>query len=138
MTGNPSLLGAGGAVLGAAAAAAALIRGERIGFGQKALIAVVLLCAPGFIRRARTPVTPVLVPAEELLPETLPASGTADHLRRDIALRPVGPDGHMAPARFRIVGGHLQPFILLQNGAWAAVPVPRPETAVLKDAAPTL
>ena len=129
MTGNPSLLGAGGAALGAAAAAAALIRGERIGFGQKVLIAVVLLYAPGFIRRARTPIPPLLIPAEGHPAETLPTSDAADHLRRDIALRPVGPDGHMAPARFRIVGGHLQPFILLQNGAWGAVPALRQDTA---------
>lgn len=111
-------------MLGASAAVAALIRGEKIGVGQKALIAAVLLGAPGYVRRSRPPVAPVIISGAGSALAAQAVGGDPDYLRRDIALRPTGPDGHMAPARFRIVSGQLQAYTLRQDGSWALTAVP--------------
>lgn len=121
MSSHPSLLVAGGLALGAAAAAAALIRGERISRGQKALIAAVLLAAPGYLHRARRVAPPVRITATAPF-AVRPAADAPDHLRRDIALRPVGQEGQMSPARFRIVDGQIMPYALLEDGSWGLLP----------------
>ena len=121
MNGPVSFVGTGGALLGAAAGTAALLRGEKISIVQKALIAVVLLGAPGYIRRARRPAPPVLIPAAAG-PSGVQPVPDAGHLRRDIALRILGPEGTMTPARFRIVEGRLQGYTLRADGSWDAMP----------------
>lgn len=122
MNGEISLVAAGGIVLGAAAAAAAVIRGEKISVGQKGLIAVTLLGAPGFIRRARRSEPAVLISPAAGPTGALPVSAAPDLFRRDIALRPAGPDGQMTPARFRVVEGRLHSYVLREDGSWGTIP----------------
>lgn len=121
MSAELSALAHGGVILGAAQGAAALLRGERITFGQKALIGAVLLGAPAMIRRRAaqyrrsSPPLTVSVPGPA---DGYPAAADLLDGLSDFALRPHGPHGHLAPARFRVVDGAIVPYTLRADGTW--------------------